>query len=134
METSKLKELSETYGLVGSDIHVQSYGQKKIYFMKKSGIDKIQAIEQIEIDFDPIDALCVPGLNVAFKVHAKWGNKLPYRTVGEANKDNSKVNYLACMAENRGRARAVLNLTGFANEGVYSAEDKWEADELNHSK
>ena len=38
------------------------------------------------------------------------------------------------MAENRGRARAVLNLTGFANEGVFSAEDKWEADELNHSK
>lgn len=134
MEKSKLKKLSDMYGLKGSDFHVQTYGQNKVPFMKKSGIDKIQAIEQIEIDFDPIDALCVPGVNVAFKVHARWGDRQPYRTVGEANKDNSKNNYLACMAENRGRARAVLNLTGFANEGVFSAEDKWEADELNHSK
>lgn len=134
METNKLKELSESYGLVGSDIHTQTYGQNTVYFMKKSGIDKIQAIEQIEIDFDPIEPLCVPGVNVAFKVLAKWGDKQPYRTVGESNKANTKVPYLACMAENRGRARAVLNLTGFAYEGVYSAEDKWEADELNHSK
>jgi hypothetical protein len=97
--------------------------------MLKSGIDKIQAIEKIEIDFKPIEGLCVPGEHVTFRVLAKWGENPIYQTIGEASKSNCKVNYLACMAEKRGRGRAILNLTGFANEGVYSKDDKWEADE-----
>ena len=101
--------------------------------MRKSGIDKIQAIENILIDFDPIDSLCIPNENVAFKVTAKWKDKT-FKTIGEANKDNVKVPYLGCMAENRGRARAVLSLTGFATEDVFSTDDMWEADELNKSK
>ena len=133
MNTEKLKELSKIYGLGGGDIHVQDYGSKKVYFMKKSGIDKIQAIENIDIDFEPIDRLCIPNENVAFKIRAKWQERT-FCTVGEANKSNSKVTYLGCMAENRGRARAVLSLTGFATEGILSANSKWEADELENSK
>lgn len=129
MKSEKLRELSEIYGLVGSDFHMQKYAKKTVPFMLKSGIDKIQAIEKIEIDFDPIDALCVPGEHVALKVKAKWGDKPIYQTIGEASKANCKVNYLACMAEKRGRGRAVLNLTGFANEGVFSKDDMWEEDD-----
>jgi hypothetical protein len=33
------------------------------------------------------------------------------------------------MAEKRGRGRAILNLTGFANEGVFSKDDMWQEDE-----
>ena len=55
METSRLKELSTTYDLKGTDFHIQNYGGKQIPFMKKSGIDKIQAIENIDINFEPID-------------------------------------------------------------------------------
>ena len=133
METEKLRQLSKVYGLVGSDFHTATYGQKQVPFMRKSGIDKIQAIENILIDFDPIDSLCIPNENVAFKVTAKWKDKT-FKTIGEANKNNVKVTYLGCMAENRGRARAVLSLTGFATEGVFSTDDMWEADELNKSK
>tara|TARA_R110002020_G_scaffold364594_2_gene576914 strand:- start:477 stop:878 length:402 start_codon:yes stop_codon:yes gene_type:complete len=133
MESKKLKELSNIYGLKGSDFHVAKYGQSEVPFMKKSGIDKIQAIENIEIDFEPIEPLCIPNVNVAFKINAKWNDK-KFTTVGEANKSNSKVSYLGCMAENRGRARAVLTLTGFAKEGVFSADTKWEAEELETSK
>jgi len=134
MTNERLKELSKIYGLKGSDFHIQKYGAKTVPFMLKSGIDKIQAVENIEIDFDPIITLCVSGENVAFKVNAKWKDKPVYRTIGEANKGNCKVNYLACMAEKRGRGKAVLNLTVFSNEGVFSADDKWEADELETSK
>ena len=126
MKSEKLRELSETYGLVGSDFFVQEYSDKTVPFMRKSGIDKIQAIENIEIDFDPIDALCVPGQHVALKVKAKWGDKPTYQTIGEASITNTKNKYLGCMAEKRGRGRAILSLTGFANEGVYSEDDKWE--------
>jgi|TARA_B100001093_G_scaffold293371_1_gene279900 hypothetical protein len=133
MESEKLRKLSQIYGLGGKDFHTAVYGQKKVPFMKKSGIDKIQAIENILIDFDPIDSLCIPNENVAFKVSAKWGDRT-FKTIGEANKDNVKVQYLGCMAENRGRARAVLALTGFASEGVFSTDEMWEADELNKSK
>ena len=129
MKSEKLKELSEAYGLVGSDFHMQKYGQNEVPFMLKSGIDKIQAIENIEVDFEPIGDLCVPGEHVTFKVLAKWGDRPIYQTIGEASKANCRVNYLACMAEKRGRGRAILNLTGFANEGVYSKDDMWEADE-----
>ena len=133
METSRLKELSNTYQLKGTDFHLQNYGGKQIPFMKKSGIDKIQAIENIEINFEPIESLCIPNENVAFKVTAKWKDKV-FHTIGEANTKNSKVSYLGCMAENRGRGRAILTLCGFATEGVFSADTKWEADELNNSK
>jgi len=133
MESEKLKNLSKVYDLKGSDFHVATYGHNKVPFMKKSGIDKIQAIENISIDFEPIESLCIPNENVAFKISAKWGEKT-FKTVGEANKTNVKVPYLGCMAENRGRARAVLTLTGFATEGVYSHDTMWEADELNQSK
>ncbi len=133
MTNERLKELSKIYGLNGSDFHVAEYGKNKVPFMKKSGIDKIQAIENIDIDFKPIKPLCIPNENVALKIKAKWNDK-KFRTVGEANKSNTQVSYLGCMAENRGRARAVLTLTGFAKEGVYSADTKWEADELKTSK
>jgi|TARA_R110002072_G_scaffold201_4_gene1395 hypothetical protein len=133
METNRLKELSRIYELRGSDFQTQNYGNNPIVFMKKSGIDKIQAIENIEIDFEPIESLCIPNENVAFKVTAKWKDKI-FHTIGEANTKNSKVSYLGCMAENRGRGRAILTLCGFATEGVFSADTKWEADELNNSK
>ena len=129
MKSEKLRELSEIYGLVGSDFHMQKYGNKEVPFMKKSGIDKIQAIENIEVDFEPIEALCVPGEHVALKVKAKWGDNPIYQTIGEASKQNCRVSYLACMAEKRGRGRAILNLTGFANEGVFSKDDMWQEDE-----
>ena len=133
METSRLKELSNNYQLKGTDFHLQNYGGKQIPFMKKSGIDKIQAIENIDINFEPIESLCIPNENVALKITAKWNDKV-FHTIGEANTKNSKVPYLGCMAENRGRGRAILTLCGFAEEGVFSADTKWEADELNNSK
>ena len=54
--------------------------------------------------------------------------------IGESSTKNCKVSYLGCMAEKRGRARVILTLVGFAEKGVYSIDEKWDADELNHSK
>jgi hypothetical protein len=133
MQNTRLKELSRTYNLKAVDFHIQEYGNKKVPFMLKSGIDKITAMENITIDFEPIVSLCIPNESVALKVTGKWKNRT-YTTIGEANKANVKVSYLGCMAEKRGRARVILTLTGFAAENVYSADEKWEADQLENSK
>jgi len=136
MQNEKLRELSETYGLSRKYSFVQKYGNKEVPFMLKSGIDKIQAIENIEFDFESIEPLCIPNQLVTLKCTARWGDRKPFNTIGEASKDNCRVSYLGCMAEKRGKGRAILTLTGFANEGVYVAEEKWEVetDELSRSK
>ena len=126
MTNERLRELSEKYGLTGADFHMQKYSNKTVPFMLKSGVDRIEAIEKIETTFEPVECLCIPGELVTLKAISKWGDRPPYETFGEASADNTRVNYLTCMAEKRGRGRAVLTLTGFAKEGVYSYEDKWE--------
>lgn len=126
MTNERLRELSEKYGLTGADFHMQKYSNKTVPFMLKSGVDTIEAIEQIETTFEPVEGLCIPGEHVTLKVKAKWGDRPSYETFGEASADNTRVNFLTCMAEKRGRARAVLTLTGFAKEGVYSIDEKWD--------
>ena len=138
MNKEKLKGLSQFYTLTKDDFYVQEYRKKngeiqKVPFMLKSGIDKIQAIENIKIDFRPLESLCKVGEYVTLKVEGKWKDKT-YATIGEASTKNCKVSYLGCMAEKRGRARVILTLVGFAEKGVYSIDEKWDADELNHSK
>jgi len=129
MKTDKLRALYVKYGLERDDV----FKHQHYVIITRQGIDKIQAIENIDINFEPIESLCIPNENVALKITAKWNDKV-FHTIGEANTKNSKVPYLGCMAENRGRGRAILTLCGFAEEGVFSADTKWEADELNNSK
>ena len=112
----------------------EDYFKHKFYtIITRSGIDKIQAVENIKIDFRPLESLCKVGEYVTLKVEGKWKDKT-YATIGEASTKNCKVSYLGCMAEKRGRARVIFTLVGFAEKGVYSIDEKWDADELNHSK
>ena len=110
-----------------------TFKHKHYHIITRSGIDKIQAVENIKIDFRPLESLCKVGEYVTLKVEGKWKDKT-YATIGEASTKNCKVSYLGCMAEKRGRARVILTLVGFAEKGVYSIDEKWDADELNHSK
>ena len=86
----------------------------------RTGIDKIQATENIKIKFKEIEY--TPGISAAIKAKAKWNDR-SIETYGEANKDNNKMNYPLAMAEKRAMSRAILKLTGFYELGVFGEDE-----------
>ena len=121
MNTEKLKELYLKYDLTKEDV----FKHKHYTIITRSGIDKIQAMEQITIDYEVIK--CEPNFAV-FKAYAeKDGKKI--QTFGSAKKGDSFKDgntnswYVAEMAEKRSMSRAVLKLTGFYELGVFGEDE-----------
>jgi len=123
MKTEKIKEKYHHYGLEKEDV----FKHQHYVIITRSGIDKIQAIENIEIDYEVIKCerdFCV------VKAHAKkdetdkfiqtFGSALK----GEGFKDgNCNTWYVMEMAEKRAMSRAVLKLTGFYELGVFGEDE-----------
>jgi hypothetical protein len=120
MKKEKLKELYEKYDLDKDDF----FKHQHYTIITRQGIDKIQAIEQMEINYEVIK--CEPEFAV-FKAKAeKEGRKI--ETFGSAKKGNHPTGntntwYIAEMAEKRAMSRAVLKLTGFYELGVFGEEE-----------
>jgi hypothetical protein len=91
----------------------------------RSGIDKIQAKEQIFVDYEVIN--CEKNFAVVKANASKEGAKI--QTFGSALKgDNFKDGntnswYVMEMAEKRAMSRAVLKLTGFYELGVFGEDE-----------
>lgn len=120
MKTEKLKELYEKYSLEKDDF----YKHQHYTIITRQGIDKIQAIEQIYIDYEVI--VCEPEFAVFKALAEKEGKKI--QTFGSAKKGNhpsgnTNTWYIAEMAEKRAMSRAVLKLTGFYELGVFGEEE-----------
>tara|TARA_R110002167_G_scaffold63645_1_gene179868 strand:+ start:80 stop:466 length:387 start_codon:yes stop_codon:yes gene_type:complete len=92
----------------------------------RSGIDKIQAANNIDISFDLIynsdDTKCV-----IIKATAKMGDRI-IQTYGEAAPMNNQNSYPVAMAEKRAMSRSCLKLAGFYEQGGVFGED--EADDF----
>ena len=123
MKKEKIKEKYMKYGLSTDDV----FKHQHYIIITRSGIDKIQAIESITIDYEVINCerdFCV------VKAHAVKG-EASIQTFGSALKgkayaDGNCTNfYVMEMAEKRAMSRAVLKLTGFYELGVF-AEDESE--------
>ena len=121
MDRNKLVELYKKYDLTKEDV----YKHQHYVIITRQGIDKIQAVEQISIDYDVIQ--CEPNFAV-FKANAeKEGKKI--QTFGSALKGtnfkdgNCNSWYVAEMAEKRAMSRAVLKLTGFYELGVFGEDE-----------
>jgi hypothetical protein len=121
MKRDKLLELYKKYDLTKDDV----FKHQHYVIITRQGIDKIQAIEQIQINYDVIK--CEPQFAV-FKANAvKEGKSI--ETFGSALKgDNYKDGncnswYVAEMAEKRAMSRAVLKLTGFYELGVFGEDE-----------
>ena len=121
MKTEKIKEKYHHYGLDKEDV----FKHQHYVIITRSGIDKIQAIESIEIDYEVIN--CEKDFCVV-KAHAKkdeafiqtFGSALK----GEGFKDgNCNTWYVMEMAEKRAMSRAVLKLTGFYELGVFGEDE-----------
>ena len=121
MDRNKLVELYKKFDLTADDV----FKHQHYVIITRTGIDKIQAIEQISINYEVIR--CEPNFAV-FKANAeKEGKKI--QTFGSALKGdtfkdgNCNSWYVAEMAEKRAMSRAVLKLTGFYELGVFGEDE-----------
>jgi len=120
MRTEKIKEKYLHYGLDKEDV----FKHQHYVIITRSGIDKIQAIENISIDYEVINCerdFCVVKANAT-------KNDTLIQTFGSALKGgfkdgNCNTWYVMEMAEKRAMSRAVLKLTGFYELGVFGEDE-----------
>ena len=115
MENNTLKELAKKYKLNKNDfwLHKQSGN----YIITHSAVEKIQAIEGIEIvDFKVLNS--EQGFARFLITMAKDNKKVT--TIGEADSKNCVSGYKGMMAEKRGVDRCVLKLINAYEYGIYS--------------
>ena len=118
-----LKDLSEKYDLTKDDFFLQK--SQGWVIIKRTGIDKIQGKEAIEVEFNLEEYDTARNIVV---VKARGSYKEKYiESYGEANQGNCKNLYPVAMAEKRALSRVVLKLVGAYAEGIYSED---EADEF----
>ena len=120
MRTEKIKEKYLHYGLDKEDV----FKHQHYVIITRSGIDKIQAIENISIDYEVINCerdFCVVKANAT-------KNDTSIQTFGSALKGgfkdgNCNTWYVMEMAEKRAMSRAVLKPTGFYELGVFGEDE-----------
>lgn len=122
MDASKLNELYVKNGLTKDDV----FKHKFFTIIKRNGIDKIQAKNNIVIEYN-LERVSDDHKSVIIKATAQYGDKV-IQTYGEANSQNTTASYPVAIAEKRAMSRAVLKLTGFYELGHYGED---EADEFN---
>ena len=127
MNREKLLELYKKYELTKDDV----YKHQHYVIITRMGIEKIQAKEKININYEVIK--CETNFAV-FKAIA-FINSQPSSTLinketfgsalkGGSFKDgNCNTWYVAEMAEKRALSRAVLKLTGFYELGVFGEDE-----------
>ena len=120
MKTEKIKEKYHHYGLEKEDV----FKHQHYVIITRSGIDKIQAIENITIDYEVIN--CEKDFCVVKATALK--DETYIQTFGSALKGgfkdgNCNTWYVMEMAEKRAMSRAVLKLTGFYELGVFGEDE-----------
>ena len=121
MKRDKLLELYKKYDLTADDV----FKHQHYVIITRTGIDKIQGIEQIDINYEVIK--CDQNFAVMKAIAQKEGKKI--QTFGSALKGsnfkdgNCSSWYVAEMAEKRAMSRAVLKLTGFYELGVFGEDE-----------
>ena len=122
MKTEILKEKYIKYNLTKDDVFKHQGGHYII--ITRSGIDKIQAIENITIDYEVIN--CEKDFCVVKATALK--DETYIQTFGSALKGGFKYGncntwYVMEMAEKRAMSRAVLKLSGFYELGCFGEDE-----------
>ena len=120
MKTEKIKEKYHHYGLEKDDV----FKHQHYVIITRSGIDKIQAIENITIDYEVIN--CQKDFCVVKATALK--DETYIQTFGSALKGgfkdgNCNTWYVMEMAEKRAMSRAVLKLSGFYELGCFGEDE-----------
>lgn len=119
----RLRELYVQYGLNDNDYYKHSF----YTIITRSGIEKIQANEHIDITFEVVT--CEPRFACIKAKAFKDGNTI--ETFGSALQGTTGKNptgtcqtlYVTEMAEKRAMSRAVLKLTGFYQLGAFGEDE-----------
>lgn len=117
MDANKLNELYVKNGLTKDDV----FKHKFFTIIKRNGIDKIQAKNNIIIEYN-LERVSNDHKSVIIKAIAQHGDKV-IQTYGEANAQNTTASYPVAIAEKRAMSRAVLKLTGFYELGHYGEDE-----------
>ena len=120
MKKEDLKSMYEKYSLTATDF----FKHQHYTIITRGGIDKIQAIENIYIDYEVIR--CEENFAVVKARAEKENAKI--QTFGSALKGDFKSGncnsfYVMEMAEKRAMSRAVLKLTGFYALGHFGEDE-----------
>jgi len=121
MNKQKLTDLYKKYNLTKEDF----FKHQHYTIITRQGIDKIQALEQMYVNYEVIR--CEPNYAVFKAIADKDGKRI--ETFGSALKgdsykeSNTNSWYIAEMAEKRAMSRAVLKLTGFYELGVFGEDE-----------
>jgi hypothetical protein len=121
MKTEKLKEKYIQYELTKDDV----FKHQHYIIITRSGIEKIQAIENITIYFEVVKS--EPNFAGVKAIATKDGHTI--ETFGSALKGNTFKDgntntwYVLEMAEKRALSRAVLKMTGFYELGVFGEDE-----------
>ena len=107
---------------VENNLTDKDYFKHKFYtIITRSGIDKIQAANDIKISYDLIynsqDTKCV-----IIKATATMGDQV-IETYGAAAPANNSNSYPVAMAEKRAMSRACLKLCGFYQNNVFGEDE-----------
>tara|TARA_R100000656_G_scaffold109660_2_gene81679 strand:+ start:157 stop:561 length:405 start_codon:yes stop_codon:yes gene_type:complete len=121
MNREKLKELYEKYNLTKDDV----FKHQHYVIITRTGIEKIEAQEYIEINYKPIKvepnfAVIQAFGTLADKEMQTFGSALKGATFKEGNTNSW---YVTEMAEKRAFSRIVLKLTGFYALGVFGEDE-----------
>ena len=121
MNKQKLTDLYKKYNLTKEDF----FKHQHYTIITRQGIDKIQALEQMSVNYEVIR--CEPNYAVFKAIASKDDKRI--ETFGSAFKGatykdgNTNSWYVAEMAEKRAMSRAVLKLTGFYELGVFGEDE-----------
>lgn len=126
-----LKLLIKQYEIPRTDIFLMRLGGKDIPIITRTGIEKIQAKDQMTITYK-LENVSPDHKYVIIKAIAMKGNVF-IESYGEANPANCKQSYPIAIAEKRAKARVVLMMSGFYREGLYS-EDEFEPEVIRQNR
>ena len=123
MKREKIKEKYIKYGLEESDV----FKHQHYLIITRSGIEKIQAMENINITYECIKcesnfaAVKATGIKEDLIIET-FGSALK----GDFKNGNCNTFYVLEMAEKRALSRVVLKLTGFYELGVFGEDESEE--------
>tara|TARA_R100001530_G_C4205695_1_gene125971 strand:- start:55 stop:450 length:396 start_codon:yes stop_codon:yes gene_type:complete len=116
-----IKELADKYNLDANDFW--EFPQKKgMWILTHDAIEKIMSQENIEVT--EWDTLNSEHDLVRFKITMSMplgsGDVKTVTTIGEADRNNCRTQYLGCIAEKRGIDRGVLKIINAYEYSVFS--------------
>jgi len=123
MNKEKLNELYLKYNLAkDTDFWQKTLGSKTFTIVTRTGIEKIQNQEQINVTYE---AVVIQKDFAVVKATASKDNKRieTYSSALKGTGGNCFTSYVVEMAEKRAFARAVLKLTDFYQENVFGEDE-----------